>query len=134
MSFAIQRLRELRASHAMLPASAHDAPASDSSIAPSRWDDPVVAEARREAARLGVLDHSFSAGGSSAPQWLGEPEWVGLPEFVQELVCPRVGWTPSAWAKELQRKASLCETMHPDVAARYEIAAGLLLRSVGEKA
>lgn len=118
----------------MLPASAHDAPVSDRSIAPAPWDDPAVAEARREAARLGVLDHSFSAGGSSTPQWVGEPELGQLPEFVQELVCPRVGWTPSAWAKELRRKASLCETMHPDVAARYEIAAGFLVRTVGEKA
>ena len=114
----------------MLPASAHDAPTSASSIAPSPLDDPVVAEARRDAARLGVLDHSFSAGGLPTPQWVGEQELGQLSEFVQELVCPRVGWTPSAWAKELRRKASLCETMHPDVAARYEVAAGLLLRTV----
>ena len=118
----------------MLPASAHDAPVSDSSIAPPPWDDPVVAEARREAARLGVLDHSFSAGGSSAPQWVSEPELGQLPEFEQELVRPRVGWTPSAWAKELRRKASLCETMHPDIAVRYEIAAGFLVRVVRKKA
>lgn len=122
MSFAIQRLHEIRAQLPALPAATLDV----SGPQPLPWNDPAVADARREAARLGVLDQPIPAEGTSRPHWVDGPELCHLSESVQELVCPRAGWTPAGWAAELRRKAGRCEAMHPAVAARYRISHRLL--------
>ena len=129
MSFALQRLRELRARLPVPPAATLDIPKPHRPL----WSDPAVSAARRDAERLGVLKQPMPVGCASEGRWIVEPESQGLPEAVQVLVGLRPGWTPGAWALELRRKASLCEAMHPAVAARYRSAAGVLMRNAGEQ-
>ena len=122
MNHAIQRLRELRARLPVRSILALDIPEPQRPTASA----PAAAVARCEAARLAFLKQPITARRAPEGQWIVEPESQGLPEAVQGLVGLRPGWTPAAWALELRRKASRCEAMHPEVAARYRMAARLL--------
>ena len=122
MNHAIQRLRELRGGVPMRPVLALDNP----DLQRPTQSDPAAAVAHREAVRLVVLKQPIPAWRASEGRWIVEPESQRLPEAVQALVGLRPGWTPGAWGMELRRKASRCETMHPEVAARYRMAARLL--------
>jgi hypothetical protein len=130
MNSAIQRLREFRALSPAVRGTTTSTPQPQA----APWDDPVVAAARREAERVGVWNPPATVQPSHAYRWVDVPEPKRLPGAVGDLVSLRVGWTPDGWAAELERKASCCEAMHPDLAQRYRAAAGLLTSQVTEGA
>jgi len=82
-----------------------------------------------------ISDKRSTEAGSqmAAVQWLVGPALEALPEPLQGLVGPREGWSAENWRSYLERRASLCDERHSDLAQLYARAARLLAPSLGVK-
>ena len=138
MSFALHRLRELRAQRPgqyvdslastgedqVSFGNADDSDGQAPDFRPGRSDRQAL-ESEREASdspNAARLQPRTFVG----PNWIDGEVLAVLPESLQGLVCAREGWTPLTWVDYLCTKADRCEELHPQFAERYRAAARML--------